>query len=60
MLRFGDTNKPWFWAVNGAFGVVASVMSLALSMEFGFQAVGQLSAGIYGVAWLCLRSARPS
>jgi SAM-dependent methyltransferase len=55
MLRFGDANKPWFWAINGAFGVVASVMSLALSMEFGFQLVGQLSAGIYGLAWICLR-----
>lgn len=58
MLRFGDANKPWFWAVNGAFGVVASVMSLALSMEFGFQLVGQLSAGIYGLAWICLREAK--
>ncbi|MEO6593634.1 MAG: hypothetical protein ABIP94_02650, partial [Planctomycetota bacterium] len=36
MLHFGDAMKPWYWAINGAFGVVASVMSLALSMEFGF------------------------
>jgi hypothetical protein len=55
MLRFGDANKPWFWAINGTFGVVASVMSLALSMEFGFLAVGQLAAVIYAIAWLCLR-----
>jgi len=26
MLRFGDTSKPWFWAINGVFGVVASVL----------------------------------
>ena len=58
MLRFGDANKPWFWAINGAFGVVASVMSLALSMEYGFQLVGQLSAGIYGLAWVCLRETK--
>jgi hypothetical protein len=56
MLRFGDANKPWFWAINGTFGVVASVMSLALSMEFGFLAVGKLAAVIYAIAWLCLRS----
>ena len=55
MLRFGDVGKPWFWAINGVFGVVASVMSLALSMEFGFLMVGQLSALIYLVAWACLR-----
>jgi hypothetical protein len=55
MLRFGDANKPWYWAINGAFGVVASVMSLALSMEFGFLAVGKLAAVIYAIAWLCLR-----
>ncbi len=59
MLRFGDMNKPWFWAINGVFGVVASVMSLALSMEFGFLFVGRLSAGIYFLAWLCLLR-RPS
>jgi hypothetical protein len=55
MLRFGDDNKPWFWAINGVFGVVASVMSLALSMEFGFMLVGQISALFYTVAWLCLQ-----
>ena len=26
-LVFGDRNKPWFWAVNGAFGVFASSLS---------------------------------
>jgi hypothetical protein len=30
-------------------------MSLALSMEFGFLAVGKLAAVIYAIAWLCLR-----
>ena len=59
MLRFGDADKPWFWAINGTFGVVASVMSLALSMEFGFLAVGQLAAFIYAIAWLCVRPAAP-
>jgi hypothetical protein len=55
MLRFGDALKPWYWAVNGAFGVMASVMSLALSMELGFRIVGGLAALVYLVAWLCLR-----
>lgn len=55
MLRFGDANKPWFWAINGAFGVVASVMSLSLSMEFGYAVVGMIATAIYLIAWLCLR-----
>jgi hypothetical protein len=55
MQRFGDNAKPWYWAMNGVFGVVASVMSLALSMEFGFRAVGLFAAAGYVVAWACLR-----
>lgn len=57
MLRFGDADKPWFWAINGAFGVVASVLSLALSMQFGFTTVGYASAGMYVIAWLAVRRA---
>jgi hypothetical protein len=55
MLRFGDASKPWYWAINGAFGVVASVLSLALSMEFGFANVALLGALSYLVAWGCLQ-----
>lgn len=60
MQCFGETLKPWFWAVNGAFGVVAGVMSLAFSMAWGFAVVGWLAAACYGLGWLCLpRSAGP-
>ena len=58
MLRFSDAHKPWHWAINGVFGVVASVLSLALSMEFGFLFVGRLAAAIYFGAWLCLATGR--
>jgi hypothetical protein len=58
MLRFGDNSKAWYWAINGVFGVVASVMSLSLSMEFGYTMVGIAGAAIYVVAWLCLRGSR--
>jgi hypothetical protein len=53
ILRFGATTKPWYWAINGAFGVVVSVFSLALSMDFGFDFVGYLSVLFYLIAWLC-------
>lgn len=51
MVRFGDRNKAWFWALNGAAGVLASVLSLALSMELGFRTVAWMGAGLYALAW---------
>jgi hypothetical protein len=58
MLRFGDDNKPWFWAMNGAAGVLASVVSLALSMQFGFAAVAMGGAGMYALSWCALLGKR--
>jgi spermidine synthase len=55
MIRFGDRNKAWFWAVNGATGVLASVFSLALSMKFGFTAVTLAGSVLYLVAVVLLR-----
>jgi hypothetical protein len=54
MVRFGDASRPWFWALNGAAGVLASVLSLALAMEIGFLRVGLAGAGVYMLAWLLL------
>jgi hypothetical protein len=55
MQAFGEANKAWFWALNGAASVLASVASLALAMEFGYLRVGYLGAGLYLPAWLLLR-----
>jgi len=55
MLHFGDADKPWFWAINGVFGVVAGVLSLVLSMQWGFSVVGQISVLTYLAAWLLLQ-----
>jgi hypothetical protein len=52
MVRFGEEQKAWCWAINGAAGVLASVLSLALSMELGFSAVALIGAGLYVAAWL--------
>ncbi len=54
MLRFGDVGKPWFWAVNGASGVMASVCSLGLAMTLGFERVVWWGAGLYALAVLLL------
>ncbi len=50
MARFGDDNKAWFWAVNGACGVLAGVVSLAFAMALGFQAVAWIGVGGYVLA----------
>lgn len=59
MVRFGDAAKPWFWAVNGAAGVFASVGSLLLAMQFGFTAVGAAGIACYVLAVLLLGRPRP-
>jgi hypothetical protein len=56
MLAFGEQHKAWFWALNGAASVLASVVSLALAMELGYLRVGYLGAALYLPAWLALRS----
>lgn len=55
MLAFGDENKPWFWAINGASSVLASVFSLVLAMRFGFSATVLMGSALYVVAWAVLR-----
>jgi len=60
LLRFGDQAKAWFWAINGAFGVLASVLSLALAMMFGFKAVLALGITAYVLAALLLKSSKAS
>ena len=60
MVTFGEANKAWFWAVNGAASVLASVSSLALSMTFGFEAVALAGVALYGVAVLALKCGRPT
>jgi hypothetical protein len=59
MVRFGEPHKAWFWAVNGAASVVASVVSLALAMEMGFSRVAYLGVGLYVVAWLLFQGRNP-
>lgn len=59
MIRFGDRRKAWYWAMNGAAGVLASVLSVALSMELGFSRVLWIAAALYVGAWLLLRG-RPA
>lgn len=59
MLALGDENRPWFWAVNGAASVLASVFALLVAMAAGFLIVLSLAILCYLVAALVLtRTAR--
>jgi len=38
---------PWFWGVNGATGVLASVLGVMISMSWGINVTLLISAGCY-------------
>jgi hypothetical protein len=38
---------PWFWGINGATGVFASVMGVVFSISFGINVTLLISAGCY-------------
>lgn len=50
MVVFGDEDKAWFWAVNGATGVMATVLALVVSMASGLTLTGYLGAAAYAAA----------
>jgi len=45
---------PWAWAVNGSATVVGSVVTVIVSMNFGFHAVLLVAVAIYAVAFLAV------
>lgn len=51
MTAFGDSYKPWFWAMNGSASVLASVSSLAVSMAFGFTKAALVGVAFYALAY---------
>ncbi len=58
MARFGDGAKAWFWALNGAASVLATVLSLVLAMVVGFNNVVMVGVVGYLLAALALRPGR--
>ena len=45
---------PWCWAINGATSVFASILSLAVGIEFGLSVELLLGWGAYATALLVL------
>jgi len=54
MASYPEERKPWLWAINGAASVLASVFSLALSMQIGFRLATMVGIGFYLVAYALL------
>jgi len=51
MQQTHPTLAPWAWAINGSFSVVGSVLTVIVSMNFGFYAVLALAALLYVVGF---------
>jgi len=52
--RINPQFVPWAWAVNGSATVVGSVLTVVVSMNFGFHCVLLIAAGIYGLAFVAV------
>ena len=46
--RLSDSATAWMWGVNGACGVIASVVAVAVSMWVGIDTNLLIAAGFYG------------
>jgi hypothetical protein len=58
-LRVADAYDPqlipWAWAINGCLSVVGSVLTVVISMNFGFAVVLWSASVVYALGFLCLR-----
>ncbi len=54
LRRINPSFVPWAWAVNGSATVVGSVVTVIVSMNFGFHVVLAVAVGIYAVAFLAV------
>ena len=50
MARFDDRDRSWYWAINGATSVLASVLALVIALITGFAAVLGCAVASYLVA----------
>lgn len=54
----GDRNPallPWAWAINGCLSVVGSILTVIVSMNFGFSVVMLAACVVYLLGFLALR-----
>jgi predicted membrane-bound spermidine synthase len=53
---FGET--PWYWAINGIFGVLASALAVFVSIHFGISRTFWISASCYAALTFCVVALR--
>ena len=58
MARFDDRDRSWYWAINGATSVLASVLALVIALIAGFSTVLGCAVAIYLVAAVTLPAVR--
>jgi hypothetical protein len=56
MSKFDDRDRSWSWAVNGATGVLGSVLALVIGLLAGFGVVLGVGVVCYGLAAFSLPS----
>lgn len=54
-LRGGE-DTPWYWALNGVFGVLCSAVAVLISMRFGISANLWVAAACYATLSPCMAS----
>ena len=56
--RIEDAPKAWYWAINGAFSVISSVLALAIAVFWGVTATLFAGLAAYLIAFLALMGER--
>jgi hypothetical protein len=54
MACFDDRDRSWYWAINGATSVLASVLAIVIALLAGFTTVMAIAVGCYLLAALTL------
>jgi len=52
----GDTETPWYWALNGITGVLVSALAVFFSIYFGISTNFYIAAICYATILICLHS----
>jgi hypothetical protein len=58
METFDDSDRSWYWAINGATSVFASVLALVIALIAGFSVVLWCAVASYVIAALTLPPGR--
>jgi len=58
MSKFDDRDRSWYWAINGATSVLASVLALVIALITGFSVVLGCAVAVYLAAALTLPEGR--